>query len=304
MLIRLMTTADLAHCLARWPLPDLPPAVAKSTLERAFRQQRVRGAVIQDPATLRVLGFGMSGFVRGANVLGLATSGMPMVASHVIREIRSEPVYLDEAEMTRAQRCDDLHLCVIAYRQQTYDPRDPIALELMHAGHSAFRLMHEGFVLQGVWQEGLPSDHEWMNAGGLLVKHRTAGSDAQPRWLYGALREDVATSWPSHTLGYVLRRSTRRLGLSAAQCRVAELALWNLDDEHVARRLSISPATVRRHWRGIFERLDTSEVLKDDATETGDRAASTRATSTRRGPERRGRILNYLRTHLHEIRPA
>jgi DNA-binding CsgD family transcriptional regulator len=296
-LIRLMTSLDLAQCLARWPLPGVSPDLAGPVLQVAFREQRLRGAVIRHLSTGRLLGFGLSGFVPAAHVLATAQSGQSLIAAHLHAESHAQPVYLDPVNLKRVQRAGQLHLVVVTYQQDTVDVHDPLAMELVHAGHTAFRLMHEGFALQGVWQEGLPSDAGWMSAGGFVVKHRTAGSDVQPRWLYGAVREDVSEHWPSHTLSYVLKRRTRRLGLSAAQCRVAELALWQMDDAQVAQHLNISPATVRKHWRGIFDRLDRSDALQQEGDARPVQAAH-------RGPERRRWVLDYLRSHLQEIRPA
>lgn len=297
MLIRLMTVPDLVQCLARWPLPGVSPALAAAVLQTAFSEHRLRGVVIRHPSTGRLLGFGLSGFVPAAQVLVPVQSGQSLVAAHLHAEAQAQAVYLDAANLNRVQRADELHLVVVSYQQETVDLQDPLSMELVHAGHTAFRLLHEGFSLQGVWQEGDPSHADWMCAGGFTVKHRSAGSALQPRWLYGATREDDPVHWPSHTLSYVLRRRPRRLGLSAAQCRVAELALWQMDDAQVAQELGISSATVRRHWRGIFDRLDASNVLRQDVCEAGTDPAH-------RGPERRRKVLDYLRMHLQEIRPA
>lgn len=83
------------------------------------------------------------------------------------------------------------------------------------------------------------------------------------------------------------------------------MALWNLNDEQVAIRLRISPATVRWHWRGIFERVDTIGALSGDV---GDKAScmpgGSIPSAEHRGPERRRKVLDYLRSHLQEIRPA
>jgi DNA-binding CsgD family transcriptional regulator len=280
----------------------VPAELARPVLEAALAEQRLHGAAIQHLATGRLMGFGLSGFVRGADVHELVQAGRSLVAHHLHAESQAERVYLESAGRGRAQRADDLHLVVVTYQQETVDVQDPLAAELAHAGHTAFRLMHEGYALQAVWQEGSPADAAWMCAGGFLVKHQEAGTPAQPRWLFGALREDVPTHWPSHTLSFVLRRNARRLGLSPSQCRVAELALWNLDDEEVSRQMRITPATVRRHWRTIFERLDASGVLQLESQAV--ESSLVGSLPDRRGPQRRRKVLDYLRSHLQEIRPA
>ncbi|MCU0927438.1 MAG: hypothetical protein MUF44_15975 [Hydrogenophaga sp.] len=302
MLTRLMQAPDLAPCLARWPLPGVPTKLAQPVLASALAEQRLLGAVILHLASGRLMGFGLSGFVRGADVHEQVRAGQSLIAHHLRAESQGERIYLDSSDRGRAQRANDLHLVVVTYQQETVDVQDPLASELAHAGHTAFRLLHEGYALQAVWQEGWPADAAWMQAGGFLVKHQQAGTPAQPRWLFGALREDVQGHWPSHTLSFVLRRNARRLGMSPSQCRVAELALWNLDDEAVSRQMGITPATVRRHWRTIFERLDASGALPPDAQAVECSPAVSQP--DRRGPQRRRTVLDYLRSHLQEIRPA
>jgi hypothetical protein len=73
----------------------------------------------------------------------------------------------------------------------------------------------------------------------------------------------------------------------------------------VAIRLRISPATVRRHWRGIFERVDAIGALKaDGGGKASTVAASSVSPAEQRGPQRRRMVLDYLRSHLQEVRPA
>jgi ATP/maltotriose-dependent transcriptional regulator MalT len=202
---------------------------------------------------------------------------------------------LDPNMMAEAARLQDLHLVVLAYRQRNFDPNDAETREVMQAGHASFRLMHEGYPLRSVWQEGELSDHEWMSAGGLRLK-RTYLRDGQPwRLLCGTLREEVTAEWPSHTVSFLFQSREARLQLTPAQRRVAELALWGLNDEQVAQRLTISGETVRRHWRGIFERIeDRYPKLLAEAPHADDR--------TGRGPEKRKRVLELLRINLQEIR--
>ncbi|MDM7951105.1 hypothetical protein [Hydrogenophaga sp.] len=303
MLNRLMELPDLAPCLARAPVPGVSHELALSVLGAALAEQRLRGGVIQHLASGRLMGFGLSGFARGADVKERVRSGRSLVVDHLLAESQGSRVYLDPAQMVQVQRADELHLVMVAYHP--VDLQDPLVMELLHAGHTGFRLLHEGYGLRGVWQEGLESDFEWTSAIGFQVKYRGIGAEGSSRWLYGAEREDVPASFPSHTLSYVMHRRERRLHLSPAQCRVAELALWNLDDEQVATRLRISPATVRRHWRGIFERVDTIGALRGDGGgKASPMAASSVSSAEQRGPERRRKVLDYLRTHLQEIRPA
>ncbi|OSZ71514.1 helix-turn-helix transcriptional regulator [Hydrogenophaga sp. IBVHS1] len=296
MQIRLLDHADVRACLERWPLPGVESELALRVVSRGVAEHRLRGALIRDPATGQVLGYGVSGFSRSAFTERMLEGEAPLVASHLHAEAAGTQIYLRPDELSAAQRQGDLQLVVLAYQQHTFAVEDPRSHELLDAGHAAYRLLHEGYALRGVWQEGHESDAPWMHAGGYLSKRRYAPTAQGQRVLYGTLRHEIGPSWPSHTVSFLFREHTHRLHLSRMQRRVAELALWHLSDEQVAQRLSISTATVRRHWRGIFERLEDSHAHLMDAHASAE-------PGLRRGPEKRGRVLEFLRVNLHEVRP-
>jgi hypothetical protein len=67
--------------------------------------------------------------------------------------------------------------------------------------------------------------------------------------------------------------------------------------EELAKSLSISPWTVKKRWHAIYDRVaDVDRKLLPPPIAYGPHATS-------RGPERRRRLLNYLRQHLEEVRP-
>jgi len=296
MQIRLLDHTDVRACLARWPMHGVTSDLALAVVSRGVAEQRLRGALIRDPANGQVLGYGVSGFARSEHTERLVDSDAPLVAGHLQAEAAGKRVYLKADELGDAQRQGDLQLVVLAYQQHTFAVDDPRSHELLDVGHAAYRLLHEGYTLRGVWQEGNESDADWMNAGGYLFKRRYAASEHGQRVLYGTLRHEISPTWPSHTVSFLFRQHERRLHLSRMQRCVAELALWHLSDEQVARRLSISTATVRRHWRGIFERLEDSHAHLMEAPANFDPVL-------KRGPEKRGRVLEFLRVNLHEVRP-
>lgn len=200
MRLRLIEQRDVDACLSIWPMHGIEHTEAVGALERALSTQRLAGAVIEHPHTQERLGFGVSAFVRGATLDEAAAAGVPLV-EHVLRAEAAGSSRLLTPDMTpQAGRALDLHLLVLAYRQRSFDMDDPQARELLQVGHTAYRLMHEGYPLRGVWQEGEPSDADWMGAGGYLVKRHYRANGAAGRILFGTLREDVTPAWPSHTV--------------------------------------------------------------------------------------------------------
>lgn len=285
---------DIRQGLATWPLPDVEPLVATAIIEQAHAAGRLMGAVVEHPAHGTLLAIGISGFVRGAHINAVSEAGQPLVAGLIASEVAGMPVFLATNQIASAAREDDLHVVVLLYRQISFDPQDPQVREVLSAGHSAFRLVHGGYRIRAVWQEGDASDESWMRAGGLLLKRAYSSTAGPARILCAALREDAGNDWPGHTVSFLFNSQTPRLQLTPMQQRIAQLALWNLGDEQVARRLAISPATVRQHWRGIFDRV------RDKCPEVLGEPSLTEA-PTGRGPEKRGQVLEFLRGNLHEV---
>lgn len=242
----MIESSDLDACLTTWPLDGVDHAVAAAVLGRALQAGRVRGSVIEHPRGGELLALGVCAFVRGATVAHAASANEPLVA-HVLSAEKSGSLVMLESKMTReAARQRDLHLLVLAYRQRTFDMNSSQAREILQTGHASFRLMHEGYPLRGVWQEGEPSDSEWMCAGGFQLKRTYAGDGTLQRLLFGTLREEVTSAWPSHTISFLFQDRVASLRLTPMQQRVAEFALWGQNDEQVAHRLAISGETVRR----------------------------------------------------------
>lgn len=295
MRLRLLESRDIRSGLAAWPLPDVEPPLAAAVIERVHDADRLMGAVVEHPADGTLLAIGISGFVRGARVRASDEAGLPLVAELVMSEAAGIPAFLANDEIASVARDDDLHVVVLHYRQRSFDTQDPLTREVLSAAHAAFRLVHGGYRLRAVWQEGDASDESWMRAGGLLVKRTYPAEPGGGRILCAALREDVGNDWPGRTVSFLFTARSPRLRLTRMQQRVAHLALWNLSDEQVARRLAISPATVRQHWRGIFDRVRNNcpDVL-------GTPVAAREQEG--RGPEKRGPVLEFLRMNVHEVR--
>lgn len=270
---------------------------ACTSLAKALTARRADGTVIEHPHSTQCLAFGVSGFVRGATLQQASQAGISLVAHVLHGETLGRPLLLSPETMLEAARSQDLHLLVLAYRQRSFDMGDAQAREMLQAGHAAYRLMNEGYRLRGVWQEGDAADADWLRAGGYLAKREYAVDGAVQRILFGTLREEVTPAWPSHTVSFLFQDHAARLRLTPTQREVARLALWNLNDVQVAQRLAISSETVRRHWRGIFERVDDTypQLLADPPRE---------APGTGRGPEKRVRVLEFLRINLQEVRPT
>ena len=191
MRLRLLEPSDIRRGLETWPIPGLSSPETAAVLVQALVADRLLGAVVEHSADGALLAVGISGLVRGACVERALNGGPPLVAGVLAAESRGEPVLLAPDAQAEAVRDDDLHLVVLMYRQHIFDAQDPDALEVLRAGHAAFRLVHEGYRLRSVWQEGEAADEAWMHAGGLQLKLTYPSPSGPGRILCGTLREEV-----------------------------------------------------------------------------------------------------------------
>ncbi|MBV9851285.1 MAG: tetratricopeptide repeat protein, partial [Armatimonadetes bacterium] len=87
-----------------------------------------------------------------------------------------------------------------------------------------------------------------------------------------------------------------RFGFTDGEQELLRWALTGLTDEELAAELSLAVISVSKRWSRIYERvLDVAPGLfPPEATAGGQK----------RGPEKRRRLLHYLRRHPEELRPA
>ena len=85
-----------------------------------------------------------------------------------------------------------------------------------------------------------------------------------------------------------------RFGFSVAQQDVLALALTRLADQEIAGALFISEHALKKRWEQIFERVERIDPSFFPQVPT----------ATRRGPEKRTRLLTLLSDHSEELRPT
>lgn len=122
-------------------------------------------------------------------------------------------------------------------------------------------------------------------------KHPPIPLPFQHPYLLGISREE-ALSKEGHRISDVFSYTLPRLGLEPHYKELLCLALLNQSDQQAARVIGINLDGVRKRWAVIYERVaDTYPDLLPPAAEG------------RRGAEKRGPLLHYLRDHLEEVRP-
>jgi hypothetical protein len=85
------------------------------------------------------------------------------------------------------------------------------------------------------------------------------------------------------------------LGLTPTEQELLAFALKGYSDEAIADRLSISPAAVKKRWANVFIRFADRQLLPASSNGKADQT---------RGPQKRHKVLDFLRGHPEELRPV
>lgn len=112
------------------------------------------------------------------------------------------------------------------------------------------------------------------------------------------LTKEEAEARPGSYFSGLFVHSLPRFHFSQAEQKLLRHALIGETCEDLASSMSLSPWTVKKRWRSIYDRVtEADEQLLPPPAINGPREHS-------RGSERRRRLLNYLRQHPEELRPC
>jgi len=119
--------------------------------------------------------------------------------------------------------------------------------------------------------------------------------DGRP-YLMGITREEAAAR-EGCLMGHFFTALPPRLGLSPGEQELLFRCLQDESDEEIANALGITPSAVKKRWLTVYARVaeKAPSLLPERGPDADERA---------RGPEKRRRLLRYLREHPEELRPA
>ncbi|HTQ06797.1 MAG TPA: hypothetical protein VMI54_23230 [Polyangiaceae bacterium] len=272
------------------------PADAAPTLSRLLEDGKARATLLfeapneqNDHArTLRALA--VTGFIE----LGPARAWLELPPVHFVdalleRERMKTPLLLGAARVSAENASSGMALVFLAFAlgPDFTDPSVGKHLALMHEG---FRLFHEGYYCPLALH---PAPQTPTARESLLGTGFQPAGDGKSVWF---LDTTTLTNAPYHPLVVVLRKFPPKLAFTAGQREMLFRALLGYTDAEVAEDLFVSVETVRKRWRSIFQRVSDRADL---GIFTADRVQS----ETTRGPEKRRRLLQYLASHLEEVRP-
>jgi hypothetical protein len=262
-------------------------------------------AVIEDPglpAPQRVRGVGLSVFVDETFADTVLADPVPYLNARLHEMLAGgrSPI-LTHAQMVAANTGRGLTLLPLHFATPSIDVSDPGVLRLLAAAQDMFRMVHAGYRVRRVIKEvvniGLA---QFMESSGMRLFSDFLDTPAAGGIMKLAASERpylLAADHSNFPLGSALsmmfNTGEARFGFSPAEQKLLQWALMYDRDEEIARDLKMSLDAVRKHWRSICERVQRVEPLFF--------AEEPREGSRGRGKRRH--LLQYLLTHMEELRP-
>ena len=304
---------DLNACLGLIQEAPLFDHMERPRLLRLWRETLARrcaeSAVIYDekrPSGSPIVGFGLSVFVTDEFAHEAKTQLPPYLDKHH-RWARGRSPLLDFDAIRKANSGAGLHLLIMHHGvlENSLTPD-----EVSHARillFDAFRAHHRGYRLKDFIDEVYgEAELERYTARGpkLLTDYEAffrsgAVSPAPPGrhpYLIGATREEALAREGTYTFE-VFSYVPPRFRFTPEEQELLHHALLGLTDSELGHALHAALATVKKRWASIYDRVASAdhELLLGTAEGV--------SSEGRRGPEKRRRLLVYLRQHLEEMRP-
>ena len=311
---RPMRPKDVRECteiVAAHPVVAPRYGAAISSLGRVWvgllGQEAFRPCVFEEVrnSCARIIGIGVSAFVSEDFLRALKTPPFFWVGPELTKWLSSGQLpLLSDREMR--QRNPGGGLTVATWE-------GAIRAELLHCPEvltafcSAFIENHQGFLLNEILGQGMTRDTlELSLRGGFLLLQedgRYADSVEKPldevfeKPHHIGLTRELAMSRVGSWVGSLFVYQAPQCGFRPSEQRLLLTALRGGTDEELANDLGISLSAVKKMWLSIYERVSAHlpSLLPN--------RASTQE-SVERGREKKQRLLNYLREHPEELRPA
>jgi hypothetical protein len=294
----------LAYTDASWrALPDMWRAMLlKGTMKLFLVEDRAR------PLGSRIVSFNAIVFVTDEFCSEARSTLPPYLSVELARQyVSSRLSVLNREQIARASAGNGLNvvMCFEGWAQDGFSTEQFLAVrgKQSEAFHLALCGYHiKEFLAAPTGWEAL----QWMLDGGTRLRRdysnyfRRNGlprpESSQRPSLVGLTKEE-AFAHPGSNVAGLFVYTPPRFHFNRSQRVLLQHALMGETCESLAVSLSLSPWTVKKRWRAIYERVaDVDSELLPPSIAYGTHASS-------RGAERRRHLLNYLRQHLEELRP-
>jgi DNA-binding CsgD family transcriptional regulator len=311
-----MRAQDVSECVTVVAThPVIGPRYGKTVTNlravwlRLLGREAFRAIVFEDEQRQRsrsaIVGVGVSVFVSDEFLHSLKRPPFAWAGAELTRRIaRGDSPLLSDRAMRKANTEGGLNLLVWdgAVRAGLMG-----CVEVDNAVLSAFMEEHRGFLLKEL--VGQPPTPETLKvtlrSGAQLLTPKGAyidwaahsPDDALEVPCYAGMTRQVALSRVGSWIGSLFVYQAPRCGFRPSEQRLLLAALRGGTDKELADKLGISLASVKKHWLSIYSRVSTHlPSLFANRVATQEEGG--------RGRQKRQHIIEYVRGHHEELRPA
>jgi hypothetical protein len=303
---------DLESALALDPPSFGAEIVGRTAALAAYahlvRTGRFSAAVIEMPLShgpRQLVGFGGAVFVSETFFQNEIDDPRPGLNARIIASVaRKEPVVLTHDDVRRANTDGGLNVVIT---HACWSP-DAMTSEQMRAfeatmSYAFFQLMRGYRLIRLVREAGSKAAITHVESqrvfGKMVPFNRFHTTHPDTRWnhdraLFVAEREHCL-SLPASVAAILFSYSEPVLNLHETDQELALAALDGLTDGELARVLDLKLPALKKRWTSLFDRVGRA---RPDLVPHFDRD-----TVETRGPQKRHRLLAYLREHPEELRP-
>ncbi len=307
---RRVTLGDLPECLrlhpAKMGAERIGVARALRAWERIFQDEDAcTSALVERPsASVReVVGFGIAVFVTRAFADAEVAHPQPGLNARIIESVDAGRSVIPSYRYLQEANARGVLQQVVLYTSwkherlslaETNEVRSLLARAYLevHAGYRLERMLCELVDEHDFWHV---RDYRGVAVISRFEEFCAAHPDSPwnvPRGLAQATAQTLAADPGSVAASPYLNHVRPRFGFSRGEKKLLEKALWGCDDQELAYLLRRSAPALKRRWSGIFQKVarqrpDICPPAQGDI----------------RGPQKRYRVLAYVRSHPEELRP-
>lgn len=297
---RLPRAEDLAECLEIHP-PNLGHelvgrGIAQGVWKELLGHPEFVSAVFECAPPVdgrRIIGFGAAVFVSPEFANSEISNPRPGVNARFIAAVHEQrPVVLtaDEIALGNAGKGLDLVVLYGSWLAGILSPWEnaqvqtllPATLAELTAGYRVHRMFAEAI-----------GDNEISFVRGTGIA-REIGTFPELKRVINVTTPQEAFAIPGSFVRPMFIHREPLLGLSKGEQQLLSAALEGQTDPELAASLRVSMPAVKARWRSIFERL--AQIAELDLAPEFSGAGG-------RGPQKRHRVLAYVREHPEELRP-
>lgn len=310
--VRTLSSDDASAVCALWR-DVLPPTHhlgdwLDETVADLIEREAINGSGIFDSAQKgRCISFGLSCFLREEAVDAYMADPRPYMNLRLLEEARQGDFtnILLPSEVAPRNAGDGLDLFVLEWCQATYDFSDPFAHQLLNLIIPEYIRLHQSFKIRRSFHETEVALGHIQESGlnkrlfDVFPQDPWSMSDVGPgpRAVYGLTKEDALKLPGVGVAKTIFGYTEPRFGFRPREQKILKAALAGATDVDIAEQLGISRDGVRNHWNAIYARVaDVDPHLLESP------GAAARS-SSKRGSEKRRRLLAKLAGQTQELRP-